>query len=252
MSKEAAERETTGAGALSAEERDQIADVFGQRARTYAWIARLFEREVDQEFLDQLVDMRFPADSGDAQLDRGNRALCTYLSNVWSGTLTDLARDYTQCFLGNGIDGTSAVYPFESVYTSKKHLIMQASRDEVLAIYRAYGMEKSPEWRDSEDHIALELAFMSELSRRCAEKIASGDADVCGRLVQVQRSFLEEHLGAWLPDFAERLRTFAHTGFYRGAADIVEGFVRVDGDFLAECAEALDEDAQAVPAVAGR
>ena len=81
--------------------------------------------------------MRFPASTGNKNVDEGYRLMAKFMSNVWENSLTDLAVDYVRTFIGHGVDAFSAAYPFESVYTSEKRLLMQEARDEVLAIYRS-------------------------------------------------------------------------------------------------------------------
>ena len=63
--------------------------------------------------------------------------ICGYLSQADGTVLTELAVDYVRAFIGSGNDGFSAAYPYESVYTSPKRLMMQDARDEVLVLYRA-------------------------------------------------------------------------------------------------------------------
>ena len=111
--------------------------------------------EVDEEFLAELKTMRFPAATGNTAVDTGYRAIATYLSGADAHAITDLAVDYVRAFIGHGVDAYSAAYPFESVYTSPKRLMMQEARDEVLAVYRSEGLDKLPSWKESEDHIAL-------------------------------------------------------------------------------------------------
>ena len=113
---------------------DELIKLIEQRAATYGLLSRLFRVEIDQELLDQLHGMRFPAATGNSDVDEGYLRLAKYLSNTWENSLTDLAVDYTRVFIGHGVDAFSAAYPFESVYTSEKRLLMQDARDEVLAI----------------------------------------------------------------------------------------------------------------------
>ncbi len=89
------------------------------------------------------------------------RFMAGYLSNVWDGTLQELAVDYVRCFIGGGMDAFSAAYPYESVYTSPKRLMMQEARDEVLAIYRSQGFDKAEGWKESEDHVAAAYPYES-------------------------------------------------------------------------------------------
>ena len=153
---------------------DELIKLIEQRAATYGLLSRLFRVEIDQELLDELHGMRFPASTGNADVDEGYLRLAKYLSNTWENSLTDLAVDYTRVFIGHGVDAYSAAYPFESVYTSEKRLLMQDARDEVLAIYRSAGLDKKNSWKEGEDHVALELEFEQVLANRTAEALRKG------------------------------------------------------------------------------
>lgn len=215
---------------------EELAKTHEGRARIYGLLSRMYRVEVDPLFLTQLQAMRFPAASGNDLMDAGYRRLADYLSNVNAGTLTELAVDYARTFIGHGVDSYSAAYPFESVYTSEKRLMMQDARDEVLALYRSEKLDKSGDWKEGEDHVALELEFMKTLAERTAAAIRSGDDAEAHRLVEVQHSFVEDHLRRWMPSLTKDMRRFAQTDFYQGLADLTDGFRHVDAAFLAECA----------------
>ncbi|MFR4804168.1 MAG: hypothetical protein ACLT98_13160 [Eggerthellaceae bacterium] len=72
-----------------------------QRAATYGLLSRLYRVEVDQPLLDELRSMRFPAKTGNENVDEGYRLLATYLSNTWDNSVTDLAIDYVRVFIGH-------------------------------------------------------------------------------------------------------------------------------------------------------
>ena len=125
---------TTAAAATPAAEEATdlaaLAELTAQRSAVYRLLARLYRVEVDEEFLAELKAMRFPAATGNTAVDAGYRAIATYLSGADAHAITDLAVDYVRAFIGHGVDAFSAAYPFESVYTSPKRLMMQeAHRD---------------------------------------------------------------------------------------------------------------------------
>ncbi len=213
---------------------DDLTDAMEQRAGTYGFLSRLYRVEADQELLDDMEGMRFPAATGDPDLDEGHRRLATFLSNTWEGTLSDLAKDYVASFIGHGIDAFSAAYPYESVYTSEKRLMMQQARDEVLAIYRSEGMDKAEDWKECEDHVAVELEFMQILCQRTADALRKGDEDEAVRLLETQRNFQKDHLYAWTPMMTADMKKFAKTDLYQGLAYLTDGFLRTDHDFLEE------------------
>ena len=223
---------------------DDLANLCEQRAATYELLSRLYRKEVDEELLEVLSAMRFPAATGNAQSDRGHRLIASYLSQQWDNTLTELAVDYVRAFIGNTNELDGAAFPFESVYTSEKRLLMQQARDEVLAIYRAFGIDKDPSWREGEDHIALELEFMGTLCRRTADALRQGDEEAAFNLLETQKNFLGDHVGAWAPLLTVDMRHFAKTDFYRGLACMTDGFLESDGellsDVLTEAPEAVD------------
>ena len=198
-----------------------------QRAATYGLLSRLYRVEVDQPLLDELRSMRFPAKTGNENVDEGYRLLATYLSNTWDNS-----------FIGHGIDAFSAAYPFESVYTSEKRLLMQEARDEVLAIYRSAGLDKQDTWKEGEDHIALELEFEQIMATRTVEALRKGDEDEAVALLTTQKNFLEDHLAAWAPMMTSDMKRFAQTDLYRGLAYLTDGFLQTDqtvlDDVLAE------------------
>lgn len=177
-------------------------------------------------------DEGFPTNTGNALVDEGYRMICGYLSQADGTVLTELAVDYVRAFIGSGNDGFSAAYPYESVYTSPKRLMMQDARDEVLVLYRAFGLDKQESWKEGEDHIALELEFEQILCERAIAAYEAGDEDECLKLLLSQRNFLEDHLLAWYPMMAADLQKFPQTDFYKGLGKLTDGFLRNDREFL--------------------
>ncbi|MDR1422426.1 MAG: molecular chaperone TorD family protein [Coriobacteriales bacterium] len=209
------------------------------RVATYALLVRLYRREVDQELLDEMCEMRFPVGVGNTELDEGYRLFHAYLGTVWERTLTDLAVDYARVFLGNGMNAYSAAYPFESVHTSSKRLLMQDARDEILAIYRANDLSVPESWKVGEDHISLELEFMRILTERVLRALRDEGENDMMSLLRTQYNFLMDHLVSWTPMLFAEMMKFAQTDFYRALAHLTAGFLATDREFLEDL---LDED----------
>ena len=203
-----------------------------QRAATYGLLSRMYRVEIDEPFLQELRGMRFPASTGNKDVDEGYRLIAKYLSNTWDNSVTDLAVDFVRVFIGHGVDAFSAAYPFESVYTSEKRLLMQEARDEVLAIYRSAGLDKQDSWKEGEDHVALELEFEQILAKRTVDALAKGDEDEAAALLTTQKNFLDDHLAAWAPMMTSDMKRFAQTDLYRGLAYLTDGFLATDQAFL--------------------
>ncbi|NTU89677.1 MAG: molecular chaperone TorD family protein [Actinobacteria bacterium] len=187
--------------------------------------------------MNEMCEMRFPTHTGNKNTDEGYRLLCTYLSNVWERTLTELAVDYTRVFIGHGINAFSAAYPYESVHTSARRLLMQGARDDVLALYRAAGITQNSSWKDAEDHLALELEFEQILAIRTLEALEQGDEDKAVSLLLEQYNFLQDHLINWVPMLAADMERFAKTDFYKALGLITLGFLETDCEFLEDILE---------------
>lgn len=213
---------------------DDLIPLFEQRVNTYMLLSRLYLKEFDRQLLEEMHEMLFPMATGDDDVDTGYRLIATHLSNLWAESLTELAVDYVRCFLGNGVDSFAAAYPYESVYTSEKRLLMQDARNEVLAIYRSFGIERADSWNEGEDHLALELEFMRVLGERTVSALKQGDEAGATRLLASQHNFMQHHLISWVPMMTADLKRFAKTQMYRGLAYLTDGFLRTDAALLQE------------------
>ena len=218
----------------------ELVDFMTRRARTYGLLARIFRVEVDGKFLEELRHLKFPTSTGNEHVDYGYRTMYNYLKGTWEDTLLDLARDYARTFIGHGNNGRSAAYPFESVHTSEKRLLMQDARDEVLAIYRANLLKKGEEWNDCEDHIALELEFMQVMSERTAKALKEGKEDEAVEMLKTQRAFVGQHLANWVPMFVSDLKYFSQTDLYIGAGELLLGFVQTEVEALDDLLDGVD------------
>ena len=239
------ENEVVGVGTEAPSEA-QAWNLIGQtahrRAATYGLLSRLYRVEVDKEFLKDLKGTHLPAKTGNALMDEGYRAISKFLSGLTASTELELRRDYVRAFIGEGTDGKSAAYPFESVYTSENRLRMQDARDEVLAIYRSEGLNRSVDWHDDEDHVALELEFMQFLCDKLANAVKIGDFDNAESLLATQEGFLTEHLCNWVPLMTSDMRLFAKTTFYKGLASLTEGYLEMERELLGELLDTAAED----------
>ena len=225
----------------------QIAALMRDRAAMYAFLGRIFKREVDEEMLGQLRAMRYPQGSDDPRVNEAFRRMYQFMRRAREDVLDVLAVDYARTFLGSGILNGNAAFPYESVYTSEKALVMQEARDEVLAIYRANGMDKDPAWTDPEDHLALELEFMGVLCERTADALeteTSDDAHAADpvALVATQYGFLVLHLLRWVPRFCVDVPRYCTSDLYAAAAQLLEAYLQDDQALLEDIAQASGID----------
>jgi TorA-specific chaperone len=234
--------EKSSAEASAADEMD-LAGLMRGRAQIYGMLARLYRVEVDLDALRELQHMRFPQSTGVADINSGLRKMYQYLRFAWEDSVVELAIDYVSTFIGHGVNGYSAAYPFESVYTSERRLLMQEARAEVLEELRSEGLKRG-DWNEGEDHIALELEFMQRLSIKCADTIDAGTEESDEEAVQTVRkmyTFLENHLINWVPMLVEDMKNYSQTDFYEGLGELTLGYVEYDETILRELLDSVAE-----------
>lgn len=207
--------------------------IMESRAQMYGLLSRIYIVEINQSFLDEMKRMRFPQNTGNAAIDEAYLSLYSFLRKTRETVLDDLAVDYARAFIGSGTTDARAAYPYESVYTSSTGLTMQEARDEALAIYRSQGLDKNDRWNESEDHLAMELLFMHEMSKRTAEVIDS-DEEKAAELLRVQQNFIADHLLNWVPKFAKDVPLYTKLDFYAAATNLTLAYLQEDAALIAE------------------
>lgn len=217
-----------------------LIDLMKSRAQAYGMLARLFREEVDLATLRELQGMRFPTATGNATVDEGYHQLFEYLRRAWEDSVTELAIDYVRTFIGHGVNGYSAAYPYESVYTSERRLLMQEARAEVLATLRENELKRG-DWNEAEDHIALELEFMQRMALRAAEALSDGAEDEAVAYLRTSYEFLENHLLNWVPMLVTDMRLHSKTLFYQGLGQLTLGAIEEDGAVLRELLDSVEE-----------
>ncbi|MDR3053118.1 MAG: molecular chaperone TorD family protein, partial [Coriobacteriales bacterium] len=124
------------------------------------------------------------------------------------------------------------VSPFESVYTSEKHLLMQDAYHQVIKEYARFCFVKADEFKLAADHIAVEFEFMSLLIERSLSKLEAGDKEGAQVLLEEQQRFLTTHLLNWVYRFCEDFANAARTDFYRGVAETTVACLDFDREYF--------------------
>jgi putative dimethyl sulfoxide reductase chaperone len=102
---------------------------------------------------------------------------------------------------------------------------------DLAAFYRAFGLDVAEDASERQDHICIELEFMSVLAAKEVYALEHQIEDeALATLRSAQKQFIREHLGRWVPAFARRLARAAGGGVISALADFTREFV------LAECA----------------
>ena len=221
---------------MTAAKTDSLTEALGQfRLAFYLLLSRAFSREPDTDTLkgmeqvsavlmEALELMEIPSDP-DVQASKN------LLKEFWpefrhhpDRVVEDLSREYASLFLGVG---SKTVSPCESVYRSGAGLLYQSTLFEVQQLYGGIGMEKSEQYHEPDDHIAVELMYMAKLCGMTGEAVNTDNKSGL-RYLGLQQQFLETHLTQWVSVFSQSLIAATDSPFYRAVALLLKGFVGID------------------------
>jgi TorA maturation chaperone TorD len=157
----------------------------------------------------------------------------------------DLSLDFSRLFLG---PYKVHAPPYGSIYLDGERQIMGNSTLELRNKYREAGVDISADFRNPPDHIAAELEFMYFLIFKEVDAIGNSDIEATLSLIEEQRAFLREHLGAWVFDFTDIIEENAETDFYRNLARATKTFIEQNLHELSDLSapEAHDDQSMSV------
>ncbi|BAK45718.1 molecular chaperone [Eggerthella sp. YY7918] len=218
---------------LPAELVENLADFCENRGRVYALLSRCYEKEIDAAFAAEFAQSA-QLNSEVEGLANSFAALQADLANCDDAALEQLAVVFNRAFFGMGPRTAQKAFPYESVYTSSKGLMMQDAYVSVVHLYREAQFAKNPDFKEPEDHLAVELAFMARLCERTVEALRAGEAENAEAVLRDQRTFLQNHLLNWIERFSADLKAAAEEGFYVDMATFTEAYLKADEEALAE------------------
>ncbi len=224
--------------------RQEFAEYLQASEQTYRFLSQMLFRELNEEAIAALKAQDWPRETGNATLDRGYALARRFFNFASSDIRTQLAVEYARVFLAAGVFGSGKLtaVPYESVFTSEEHLMMQASRDDVVRRFLADGFKVNPDLHEPEDHLSFELEYVSHMSGKAAEALEAGDFEVLAANVDRQLEFIDAHLLNWVGDLYETAREYAKTTFYTGMLLVAMGAAEQSRDLLAEVAAQLQAD----------
>jgi TorA maturation chaperone TorD len=134
--------------------------------------------------------------------------------------LRELKIDYTGLFIEITDKDLS---PWESVYFSEERSIFHKRTLKIREWYRKFGLQISNLYKEPDDHIGLEFAFISHLAGLAIQAHKDGEREKYQEVVKAQDQFFSEHIFTWVPKWYEQIQEYAKTDFYRGIGFLVQG-----------------------------
>lgn len=157
--------------------------------------------------------------------------------------LEPLKVDFSKLFVG---PYTLLAAPYGSVYLDSERKMMGDSTLDVKNRYREAGLDTAKNFKGAPDHITAELEFMHYLIFKEIEAFANSDIETAIGFIQKQKFFLEDHLLAWVPVFAQNITKHAENSFYSNLAQATVLFLKENDQVLYSVLESgsLDSEKQ--------
>jgi putative dimethyl sulfoxide reductase chaperone len=220
---------------------DALAALLVGRTFAYDILQCAFVQVPSVAFISLLLDdelfRAFPFAKTDAAIDQAVRRIEDYLGGpdaLSSEAIDRLRWDYTRMFIG---PGRVPAPPWESVYRNGEHLHFSDETLDVRDAYRKYQLATRELGREPDDHVGLELDFLHRLSAMETDAAEQGNEARLAELLEDHRTFLDEHVLAWVPEWIVDVLRSADTDFYRGMAQLLGAFVRLDRELTSALLE---------------
>ena len=224
----------------------ELTSIHAGREIVYSSFADIFlfqptEKQYDilKEIIPPLDEMSSSADNvlmseGIEYLNRFLSALNTLTNEQLDEFKLNHLRKYTRLFCLN-----EDVPIAESYYTSTDKLMMQDSRDQVLKTYNENGFEYQLESNEPDDHIGIELLFLSYLSNKLSTLPFASDEYI--KILELHIEFLNIHVLSWIHGILDKLKEFKESSdFYLPITKFIYGYAIEDRSFLEDILEQIN------------
>ena len=224
---------------------DSVWVLLSARAGVYRILQNVLGNEPSTELLEQLsgtdtqnVFLLF--DTGQDSYLQSAKSFFAVSAEYLAGgedALSTLGGRFTRLFVGpGGTEGT----PWESFFLNQDKMLRQGVTLEVRKAYVSQGLIPRAYPSVSDDHIAIELDFLTKLAERAEKTLREGDAAQTLEALEASEVFLREHLIKWIHLFTSSLSQAKHgASFYLEAAQVLERFIPIDREAIAEIKKTL-------------
>ncbi len=160
-----------------------------------------------------------------ASLDEGDGAIRRAVDALMSAGSGNLGGPFEALF---GHTARGKVPPYETEYGIDDPFRQAQELADIGGFYRAFGLALAPSQHERNDHIAVELEFLSFLCRKEAYQTCEGDWVSRGEVRQAERIFLRDHTSTFARAFAVGLLREAADPFFRAAGGLCLAFLDVE------------------------
>lgn len=208
----------------------EFAGMSGTRAGMYSFLAGMFNRKPDINFVRRLRSLDVTRlDGMTAEHDSvpkaatGIQEIARFIESTAAEpddlVVERLGLDWTRLFRGVA-PGYGPEPPYEAVYLGGDF----RTPDILMVIMKQYieqDVAPSGQWKDRPDYIGVELDFLAVLAEREAAAWLRGDSADAEKMHRSACHFLNNHLGKWVETYCGKAMDLAQTSLYKGVLQLV-------------------------------
>lgn len=198
------------------------ANAYGLAARTLSGPEGALNKALYQEWAVALREV--PSLAGLAP------AVEAILASLDGTTPRAVTHEHTELFLKAG------AAPYEGSYLPSTRATQELA--DVSGFFLAFGVQARGE---RADHLVAELELLALLCLKESVARANGEEEHAALCRDAQAKFLADHLGRWVPLYAERVRERARLPLYPAVVDVVRRLVAIDAEGLGIRPEQIQE-----------
>lgn len=174
-----------------------------------------------QSLIDSEAFSELPITASSVDITTGLELLQKWAqTGITDPVYAEMQGDHLRLFIG---PGKVIAPPWESVFFSEARQTFQEQTLQVRGWYRRFGLEPEKIYHEPDDHIGLEMIFLSNLGSKALEALEQGEEQEFESLVAARKQFLTEHLLKWAFSWCDLVTKNARTDFYRGIAFLTRG-----------------------------
>ncbi|CAM4029047.1 molecular chaperone TorD [Vibrio neonatus] len=203
-----------------------------QRAEIYWWFSSLFSKELTQ---DELIAYQTPEVRGFINGLAENETLATAAKRLLGAlerlqlrpnAQLELSANFYDLFLASD---KQTAQPCASVYIDENKALNGTPAQQMTQVMLEHGIEVDKCFNEPADHLAVELDFIGNLIMRSNALEMESHLEAA---LSEQKSFIEQHLLNWIPQFSANCTKYDEFGFYSAVAELLVKFCEIDCRYL--------------------
>ncbi len=192
---------------------------------TLNFLARLFLEAPSNDLMLQIKNARvfeqWPVPSQGKEDAAALDLLTKYFRDYDESCLKELNSEYTELFIGPA----NAIPLWESVWTTKEHLLFDGPMFDVRERYAKYGLASPNPEHEPDDHIGLEMSFLGGVMGCATDALFHGDDKAAQEHAATAADFLKVHLSLWASRFLHTVADRADSSPYGAIARLSEATI---------------------------